>query len=86
MLIPTTTKSNMDAYDRLIKRVNERTIHYPNHPTLINEFAFLQRKVTGKTVKYEGAINSTDDIADAIAKGVMVLERDGVRTFTVERL
>jgi hypothetical protein len=85
-LIPTTTKSNMDAYDRLIKRINARTIHYPNHPTLINELAFLQRKVSGKAVKYEAAINSTDDISDAIAKGVMVLERDSNRHFTMERL
>jgi len=92
-IVPSSTKSNMDAYDRLIKRINlmdrnkpAHTIMYPPHKTLINELCFLQRKVTGKTVRYEAAINSTDDIADAMARGVMVLEKEGSRRFFMERL
>ena len=84
----TTSKSNMDAYERLIKRINAdpHGIRYPEHKTLLNELCFLQRKVSGKTVRYEASINSTDDISDALAKAVMIIEREGSRRFVMERL
>lgn len=84
--IPTSSKTNLESYERLINRINTQTIRYPQYDTLINELDFLQRKVMGKTVRYEAAINSTDDITDALAKMVYVLEKERPIKLTVDKL
>jgi hypothetical protein len=86
ILVPATSKSNQTSYERMINRINTRTIMYPPHKTLLNELSFLQRKVAGKSVRYEASINSTDDICDAIARAVEYLEVHSGRRIMVDKL
>jgi hypothetical protein len=91
-LLTDTQKLNTDAYDRLIARINTQPSklriprHSPFTKKFLNELYFLQRKVTGKTVRFEASINSSDNLTDAAARMTYVLEREGNRRFTVERL
>ncbi|MFA5307028.1 MAG: hypothetical protein WC365_06285 [Candidatus Babeliales bacterium] len=91
-LITDTQKLNTEAYERLIARINTEPCHLqiPRHSPftkkLLNEMYFLQRKVAGKTVRYEASINSSDNLTDALARLTYILEREGNRKFVVERL
>jgi hypothetical protein len=91
-MLTDTQKLNTEAYERLIARINTEPckLHIPrNSPftkKLLNEMYFLQRKVAGKSVRYEASINSTDNLTDALARLTYIMEREGNRKFTVERL
>jgi len=91
-MLTDTQKLNTEAYERLIARINTEPskFHIPrNSPftkKLLNELYFLQRKVSGKTVRFEASINSSDNLTDCCARLTYVLEKEGNRKFTVERL
>ena len=72
-------KFNQLSYEYMIDRINLQKIHIPWHATLLNEFQFLQRKVSGKNVRYEAAVGNHDDGTDAVSRVVMVLEMFGKR-------
>ena len=82
-VINVTMKYNMQAAEFTINRINSTTITYPKDRVLINEFLFLQRKVTGKNIRYEAAINSTDDIFDAVSRGVLYLDQESTKTIHI---
>jgi len=69
-------KTNMEMYNTLIPRINIGTIQYPNHPRLIKELTFLQRKKRGRYFKIEAAYGHNDDGSDCLAMGCYVLEAD----------
>ncbi|MFA5306850.1 MAG: hypothetical protein WC365_05360 [Candidatus Babeliales bacterium] len=91
-LLTDTQKLNTEAYERLIARINTEPpkFHIPRYSPftkkLLNEFYFLQRTVSGKTVRYMAAINSSDNLTDCCARLCYVLEREGNRNFTVDKL
>lgn len=78
-MVNVTQKYNQAAYEHLISRINMEKIIYPKHRRLINELTFLQRKQTGKSVRYEAAVGYTDDLADALARLVYTLDTEGKR-------
>lgn len=63
------------AYEAFGRRINTQTIRYPWHHKLLNELTFLQRKTTSTTVRYEAAMNYSDDLADSIARIVFALDK-----------
>ena len=91
-MLTDTQKLNTEAYERLIARINTDPckLHIPRHSPFtakfLNELFFLQRKVAGKTVRFEASINSSDNLTDCAARLCYVLEKEGNRKFTVERL
>ncbi|MFA5307355.1 MAG: hypothetical protein WC365_07950 [Candidatus Babeliales bacterium] len=87
-LLQDTQKLNSEGYERMGARINSDPprLKFPKYDVLINELCFIQRKAVGKTVRYEASINSSDNITDAIARMTTVLEKEGNRKFTVERL
>lgn len=76
-LINATSNFNKMAYEYFINRINMERIIMPQHRELINELTFLQRKQVGKSVRYEAAVGYNDDIADALARLVYILETEG---------
>lgn len=91
-LLTDTQKLNTEAYERLIARINTDPpkLRIPRHTPftkkLLNEFYFLQRKVTGKSVRYEASINSSDNLTDCTARLCYILEREGNRSFSIDTL
>ena len=76
-MVHVTQQYNKMAYEYFINRINMEKIIFPSHRELINELTFLQRKQTGKSVRYEASATSTDDLADATARLVYTLETEG---------
>lgn len=82
-MVHVTQKYNQMAYEYFINRINMERIIYPHHRELINELTFLQRKQVGKSVRYEAAVGSSDDLADACARLVYTLETEGSKSLHV---
>lgn len=75
-VVNATNKYNQQAAEYTIQRINSTKITYPREKALINELLFLQRKVSGKTVRYEAAVGAEDDIYDAMSRVVYTLETE----------
>jgi len=75
-MVNVTQKYNQMAYEYLINRINMGTFVFPHHREAINELIFLQRKQSGKSVRYEAAIGSQDDISDTFARLVYTLDTE----------
>lgn len=82
-MVHATQNYNKMAYEYFINRINMGKIVYPDHRELINELTFLQRKQSGKSVRYEAAVGHSDDLADAISRLVYTLETEGNKRFHV---
>ena len=81
--IHVTSQINQVGYEDLVTRINMGTIVYPPHHTLLNELQFLCRKQTGKSVRYEASVNSTDDLTDRIARLCYVANTEFRRTIKI---
>jgi len=68
-------KFNQIGYEFLLDRIRTLKVKYPWHKRLLNELCFLQRKQTGKNVRYEAAVGYTDDLTDCAARICFVLEK-----------
>lgn len=55
---------NLEPYDTFLEGVNEGTVHYPDHPVLLQEMRNLEM-VKGKKVDHP--VNGSKDLADACA-------------------
>lgn len=75
-MVNVTQKYNQMAYEYLINRINMGTFVFPHHREAINELIFLQRKQSGKSVRYEAAIGSQDDISDTFARLIYTLDTE----------
>lgn len=70
---------NKTAYEALTRRINTTTIKFPYYPPLLDELTFLQRKVSGKNIRWEAAQGFSDDLADCMARLVIILETQAPR-------
>jgi len=71
---------NKTAYEATTRRINTVTIKYPYYPPLLDELTFLQRKVSGHNFRWEAAQGYDDDLADCLARLVIILETRAPRT------
>jgi len=77
------SKFNQLGYEFFLDRIRNLRIQYPWHKRLLNELCFLQRKQTGKSVRYEAAVGANDDLADCGARICNILETKGRRRIHV---
>jgi len=82
-MVHVTQQYNKTAYEYFINRINMEKITYPEYRELLNELVFLQCKRSGKSTRYEAALGHSDDLADAMARMVYVLETEGNKRFHV---